>query len=153
MVPNLCCSIVGLDVYVMQPSAHSERMALVVTLILTVVAFRMSMTERLPTLPYLTLLDKWLLAMFAVFFLAAVESIGVFFLATHFDDPALARRVDVAAFTSSLVYILLSTATMLCSARWRGWTVLAVTVAATAATTATFPNWVQEPPATFFPPS
>ena len=80
------------------------------------------------------MLDKWLLAMFAIFFLAALESVAVFFLATHEAAFDLARKVDVAAFTASLAYIVLSTISMLATAQLRGWTVLACTVVATAAT-------------------
>eukprot|EP00035_Acanthoeca_spectabilis_P030945 m.477735 g.477735 ORF g.477735 m.477735 type:complete len:160 (-) comp44747_c0_seq1:23-502(-) len=104
--PNLCCALVGLDAFVMPPSDHSDRMSLIVTLMLTVVAFKMSVSERLPAIPYAMFLDSWLLSLFSIFVLAAVESSVVFVLAT--TDTTLARRIDAFALISSLTFIVIS---------------------------------------------
>jgi hypothetical protein len=137
-LPNLCCSLVGLDAFVMDPASHADRMGIIVTLILTVVAFKMSVSERLPAIPYATLFDRWLLSLFFIFVLAAMESTAVYLLATVGGAPGLARRVDVSAFVGSLTFITVSSIAALGTARWSTPLFLGCSVAAAAAADSVF---------------
>jgi hypothetical protein len=93
IVPTLLCTAVGFDVFLMDPvDHHTDRMSLVVTLLLTVVAVRFTLGEKLPNLPYLTFLDRWLLFLFVVLISLAFECAAVFAL----NDKTSARRVDRA---------------------------------------------------------
>ena len=51
-----------------------DRIGLLVTLILTYVAYKFSVSARLPLLPYLTLLDKYLLCLFCFYLSAGLET-------------------------------------------------------------------------------
>jgi hypothetical protein len=51
VVPTLCCSLVGLVALLFPPADLADRVALLLTLILTIVALKFTVNERLPVLP------------------------------------------------------------------------------------------------------
>jgi len=52
----------------------SDRISLLVSIVLTSVAFKFAIKDSLPSLPYMTILDKWLTCLFFIFFIAAIET-------------------------------------------------------------------------------
>jgi hypothetical protein len=110
VVPNLGCSLVGLTCLVLSPTDLNDRIGIVLTLILTTVAFKFTVNERMPILPYLTLLDGWLLAMFSIYLVVAFENVVVFLLTQpkvvpHRTDYDAAHTLDVCTFTFFLTFI------------------------------------------------
>ena len=79
------------------PSPHIEpRINVVLTLLLTSVAFKVSIAEQIPKMPYLTLIDKYLLCSFTTLFVIALE---IFMLDTVADHLGVSREgCDVVAF-------------------------------------------------------
>lgn len=72
------------------------RINVVLTVLLTSVAFKVSIAEQMPKMPYLTLIDKYLLCSFTTLFLIAME---IFMLDTVADRLGEPREwCDVAAF-------------------------------------------------------
>jgi hypothetical protein len=127
VVPTLCSVLVGFDALLMEPSDHNDRMSLVVTLMLTVVAVRFTVNDKLPRLPFLTFLDCWLLLLFFTLVLLAVECSFVYAVRSV-DGGRFSRRVDTACAISVGSFVLAVSA---CA--WRGggssqlWGTLAVT--------------------------
>ena len=58
---NFLCVLLHSCVAVLSPTDISDRLGIGITLLLTIVALRHSMSERLPVASYLTLLDKYFL--------------------------------------------------------------------------------------------
>merc|ERR1712113_758644 len=85
-----------------------------VTLLLTVVTVRFTVSDRLPRLPYLTFLDRWLLLLFLVLVVIGIEC-SIVFLLRDVAGGALSRRIDFICAVS------LSSLTMAASAlAWWG---------------------------------
>jgi len=108
IVPNFCLTLIGLNAFRMQPSELNDRISLVVTLILTFVAFKFSISERLPVLPYLTLLDKWLLSMFGVYCYVGLESTMVHAAQTSCSSRTI-QLVDRCSTVGCVTFIVTST--------------------------------------------
>jgi len=110
ILPNLCLTIIGLNTFLIvvdadDPTWFQDRMDFVVTIILTVVAYKFSVNDRLPVLPYLTRLDKWLQAMFAFFIVAAFECTAVRFLQKSGVPQNVINIVDYVALCIGVVWI------------------------------------------------
>lgn len=73
--------IVGLTVTAFSIDGLSDRMQLVPTLLLTLIAFKYSLSADLPVTPYLTFIDKYILFSYAVMMIIVVENV-----ARHFVD-------------------------------------------------------------------
>ena len=71
------------DVFLMEVKDHSGRIALVLTILLTVVSYRFMINDRMPVTSYGTALDQWLVHCFLVIVAVAVESMLVLQLARH----------------------------------------------------------------------
>lgn len=67
-----------------------ERMSITLTVILTAVAFKFVLKDDLPNVPYLTILDKYLIAGFLLMFFQGMENMGVSFL-----DEVRSQQVDI----------------------------------------------------------
>jgi len=80
--PNLSLSMIGLTVFLIPPSQNgafngdffSDRLTLLITVILTSVAFALSVAGSLPSLPYMTYMDKWVNLLFLLFVLCGIEA-------------------------------------------------------------------------------
>jgi hypothetical protein len=71
------------------------RMSTTLTLFLSSVAFLHVINDRLPKLPYLTVMDKFTYASFFLLFLTAYENLFAFYASHHMDDRLLAQTVDL----------------------------------------------------------
>jgi hypothetical protein len=75
----LCVMVaVAFDAFLLDPEQHVERIALIVTVMLTVVTFKTTLGERMPVLIYTTVMDRWIVFLFLLLFCMAAESIAVF---------------------------------------------------------------------------
>lgn len=129
MFPNLGCNLVGLLALLLPPTDLSERLGLILTLILTSVGFKFSIVDRLPALPYLTMLDKWLLLVFTVYMVIALECAVVYtYLKTNPVSASLyknessiliAKHIDYSTLGGCLCLLLLSTANVIYTHRIR----------------------------------
>jgi hypothetical protein len=78
-------------------SEHLEpRINVVLTVLLTSVAFKVSIAEQMPKMPYLTLIDKYLLCSFTTLFVIAMEIFMLDTVADHLGEPR--EWCDVVAF-------------------------------------------------------
>jgi hypothetical protein len=75
------------------PSLAGSQISISVSSILTLIAYRFVVRNLLPRLPYMTLMDYFLLASTLLVFLALVEVILTTILARG-DHGELARRID-----------------------------------------------------------
>ena len=77
IMPNLMLSVIGLEVFLISPDGNSDffsdRASLLVTVILTSIAFQFTVSAALPILPYLTRLDRWRNGLNGLFLLSALE--------------------------------------------------------------------------------
>jgi len=78
IVPNLAVAVAGCISYLNEPDTVDEtwyagRLMTIFEFMLTFIYFKIDIEGRLPALPYLTLLDYYLLALFLVFFLSASQ--------------------------------------------------------------------------------
>jgi len=92
--------------FFMEPGDFNDRINIDVTLTVSVVALLFVVNGYLPKLPYLTVLDKVLVATFLFMFLTMLENLVVFKLATKY--PTAAATIDKAsAVVFPAVYILM----------------------------------------------
>ncbi len=75
----------------------SGRMSTTLTLFLSSVAFLHVINDRLPRMPYLTVMDKFTYVSFFLLFLTAYENLFAFYLAHHLGNRQLAESADVAS--------------------------------------------------------
>jgi hypothetical protein len=73
------------------------RMSSSLTLFLSAVAFLTVINDRLPRMPYLTLMDKFTFVAFALLFLSAAETLIVYWAAHHLRDRATGEALDLVA--------------------------------------------------------
>ena len=91
--PNFSLSLIGLTVFMIPPTQngsfntdfYSDRLTILITVILTAVAFALSVSGSIPSLPYMTYLDKWVNLLFLLFVLIGVEATYVQWIIS-FDD-------------------------------------------------------------------
>jgi heme/copper-type cytochrome/quinol oxidase subunit 4 len=76
-------------------SNYANRMGLVLTLLLTIVAFKFVIAGFVPPTPYLTLIDKYIIAAFVVFSIVILEC---FFLSFYDRGNDVARAVDMSFY-------------------------------------------------------
>jgi len=125
ILPNLLIALTGCFAFLIEPSKEDDkwfgdRLDIIVTLILTFIAFKFSISERLPVLPYLTLLDKWLLCMFAAFIMSGLECAVIQVLLTKYNvNSEDLRTVDIYAAWVCALFILGTTIWLVGIPRWR----------------------------------
>ncbi|XP_035662492.1 acetylcholine receptor subunit alpha-type acr-16-like [Branchiostoma floridae] len=97
--------IMGLSftVFSIPPEEHKDRLGITFTLLLTTVAFKLVVSQYLPTVSYLTLLDKYVLGCIIFQCCVAVENT----LASVFWDKKSARMFDrVCGSILAVVFVL-----------------------------------------------
>jgi len=82
-------------------STSMERITLLVTLMLTATTYSLTVAESLPTLPYLTLIDKYVLGTFAYFGIIGIE-LAIIDWSTSMDCTVLNRNLPLC-----LVFMML----------------------------------------------
>ena len=89
VMPNFLMSIIGLNIFLIGPQTDSgvfaERLGFIVTMILTSTTFKAQSDDATPTLSYLTLLDKWTLVLFCIFFASSLECTLIQMLVRWFE--------------------------------------------------------------------
>lgn len=75
-------------------STSMERITLLVTLMLTATTYSLTVAESLPTLPYLTLIDKYVLGTFAYFGIIGIE-LAIIDWSTSMDCTVLNRNLPL----------------------------------------------------------
>lgn len=96
-------SLMAVTVSAMDTSDFASRSSLLVTLVLTAVAFKFVTAEYIPKVSYSTYLDHYSLMAFAFLSMVVVESYIIYFL-----DSSLAQRIDdVFAVIYTIVWVLI----------------------------------------------
>eukprot|EP00808_Paulinella_micropora_P030331 g74504.t1 len=67
------------SVFILEPGDLNDRMSIMLTSMLTVVAFKLTLAGELPTMTYFTLFDRYVLACYANLLLVSLESMVVAF--------------------------------------------------------------------------
>ena len=95
------------------PKQVPNQLSVAVTTVLTLIAYHIALSGRLPDIPYLTHMDKFLFSSTLLVFMALIEVVVTSHLSST-DQLALARRIDRTArwlfpllFISALVYSFL----------------------------------------------
>jgi hypothetical protein len=93
---QLMLSALSWTVMFMSPSEFGDRISNLLTLFLSSVAFLYVIGDKVPKVPYLTLLDKIILSNFVLLFIIAIESFAVFLLYSEdgYNDIVSAKAVD-----------------------------------------------------------
>jgi len=77
VLPNLIIATIGLAVFLISPvdnsDFYSDRISLLMTVVLTSVAFQFSVSANMPILPYQTALDKWRLSLNLIYMATFLE--------------------------------------------------------------------------------
>ncbi len=99
-----CISLLGLTSFALTEDDLGDRLNLLITLILTAVAFGVIVTASLPNVPYLTYLDKYILCqyMFLVFLMGETS-----LLHREGHDWGITREADGVVFVVATVYTVL----------------------------------------------
>ena len=100
-------------VFWIDPKQVPNQLSVAVTTVLTLIAYHIALSGRLPDIPYLTHMDKFLFSSTVLVFMALIEVVVTSHLAST-DQLALARRLDRTArwlfpvlFVSMLVFSFL----------------------------------------------
>lgn len=93
VVPLLLIVMLSWLVFWMSAESLEAQMGVSVTCILSVIAFNFVIADSLPKIPYLTLLDLWVLISYLFVFMSAVENVGCHYL-TNSERQPIADRID-----------------------------------------------------------
>lgn len=112
--PNLLMSIIGLNIFLMGPQTDSDtfcnRINFIVTMILTSTTFKFAVDDATPSLSYLTLLDKWTLILFCLFFMSSLECTIIMMLTRWFDiSPDFGGFCDIVCTIAATVVLAIAT--------------------------------------------
>jgi len=99
-----CISLLGLTSFALTQDDLGDRLNLLITLILTAVAFGVIVTSSLPNVPYLTYLDKYILSqyMFLVFIMGETA-----FLDRGTEAGGITEETDTVIFWLCLAWTVL----------------------------------------------
>jgi hypothetical protein len=89
-VPLLIMNSISFAVFLLEPDMLAERLALIVTVLLTVVTFKSALESRLPVLNYLTLLDRWIVFLYCSLCAMALEAAVVHVIVKEGTDTSCA---------------------------------------------------------------
>ena len=108
VVPLLLIVMLSWLVFWMSAQALEAQMGVSVTCILSVIAFNFVIADSLPKIPYLTLLDLWVLISYLFVFMSAVENVGCHYL-TNSGRQTTADRIDwVCRWAFPLGFVLVN---------------------------------------------
>lgn len=93
LIPLLVIVMVSWGVFWIGSDELESQMQLSVTCLLSVVAFNYVVLDDLPKVPYLSVMDHWILMSYVFVFVGTVENIAAHFLARRGRDE-LAKRLD-----------------------------------------------------------
>jgi hypothetical protein len=72
-MPNALLAMIGFSVFLVPSTELVNRLTIILTILLTVIAFKFSVTDKLPVLSYNTLLDKYSLILIFTIFMICFE--------------------------------------------------------------------------------
>ena len=109
VVPLLVINGISLGSFAVPKSDTADRLSVSMTMVLTVVAFKLQISDSLPDLSYLTLLDGFILGSFLFVSFIAVENICVSDEISNMsaEDDNLAAWVFVAVYTAGTLITIL----------------------------------------------
>mmetsp|Transcript_27434 Transcript_27434/g.38273 ORF Transcript_27434/g.38273 Transcript_27434/m.38273 type:complete len:173 (+) Transcript_27434:146-664(+) len=112
-------SSIAFCAFAIDAAMFSSRLSVNVTLLLTIVATKLSSSKSLPKIPYLTVLDKYLLACIALIICVIIESVCVSLVIRAGNDVDVYEPIDYASFAVlMLTWISFNAATVL-RIKWR----------------------------------
>eukprot|EP00056_Hartaetosiga_gracilis_P019289 m.246969 g.246969 ORF g.246969 m.246969 type:complete len:281 (-) comp75641_c0_seq1:47-889(-) len=97
IVINLIMLIWSWVVFWMDHDAIGDRMSISITMFLASVAFVFVISDKLPKVEFLTVLDKMLLFVFVSLFLSAVESFVVYVSLDNGNSTTASKNIELAA--------------------------------------------------------
>eukprot|EP01084_Bolivina_argentea_P320641 556368_1 len=101
-------SFCGFYIFAFKTSNISDRLAFAVGLVFAIVAFQFILSAQIPNLPYLTIVDKYNLAVFIFILIIALESVIVGWKDGDFWDHDVAETMDyVFSAFMFIAYLLL----------------------------------------------
>ena len=104
---NSLVSILGMGCFVSDPlDNYHDRMEYNITLFLVIIAFKFVLKDRLPTLDYLTWLDKFVMASASFIFSLCVETTVAHFLALQADNKGNEYSETPLIVSSMCIYAL-----------------------------------------------
>ena len=83
-------------VFWIRPDQVPNQLSVAVTTVLTLIAYHIALSGRLPDIPYLTHMDKFLFGSTVLVFMALIEVVSTSHFAST-DRLVLARRIDITA--------------------------------------------------------
>ena len=96
IVPLCLIVMMSWVVFWINPEQVSNQLSVAVTTVLTLIAYHIALSGRLPEIPYLTHMDKFLFSSTVLVFMALIEVVITSHLAST-NQMALARRIDLTA--------------------------------------------------------
>ena len=96
IIPLVLIVMMSWVVFWISPDQVPNQLGVAVTTVLTLIAYHIALSGRLPDIPYLTHMDKFLFSSTVLVFMALIEVVVTSHLAST-DQLALARRVDRTA--------------------------------------------------------
>ena len=96
IVPLCLIVIMSWVVFWISPDQVPNQLSVAVTTVLTLIAFHIALSGRLPDIPYLTHMDKFLFSSTILVFMALIEVVITSHMAST-DRLALAKRIDRTA--------------------------------------------------------
>ena len=114
VLPLVLIVIMSWAVFWIDPVTHGPQIGITVTSMLTLMAYRVTMGQFVPNLPYLTRLDMFITGSTALVFLALVQEVATIRMVRK-KYPDLARRVDRIcrkAFPAAFVLMAIATFTL-----------------------------------------
>lgn len=84
----------GVGIYLFEALEFAERFSNILTLFLTIVAFRIVLTDKLPKVAYLTIADQYMLSAFVQYTFTAAACFSMVALYKDEQDEARAEEVD-----------------------------------------------------------
>lgn len=105
VLPLFFITTVSLISFAVPPEDVADRAGITLTVMLTLVAFKYSVADKLPQISYLTIIDAYVLLCFVL----SVALMGEHFLAglKHLEEPAASWLVCMAAFTWFGLHLLI----------------------------------------------
>ena len=108
IIPLALIVMMSWVVFWISPDQVPNQLSVAVTTVLTLIAYHIALSGRLPDIPYLTHMDKFLFSSTVLVFMALIEVVLTSHLGST-DNLALARRVDRTArwlFPLLFVFVL-----------------------------------------------
>jgi len=92
------CLVCAWAAFFLDPPDIGDRLSLLITLFLTAVAFQFVINEKLPSIPYLTTMDRFVNVCYCLLLVTVVESVVVYQLFQIDTDLKVLWKIDIVVF-------------------------------------------------------